>query len=368
MVQRLSRSDARRVAVRAQLLGHDRPRDALEVVRHLACVQMDLTAHVAPNADLVLWSRLGAAYSPGSLDDLLEARELVEVRGFLRPAEDVALYLAEMSEWPGSEPLEDWQRRLEGWVADNHACRDDVLTRLRSEGPLPARDIPDTCARPWRSSGWTNSKNVQRLLGLMEARGEVAVSSRENRERVWDLASRVYPEVEPLPLAEAAAERDRRRLAALGIARASAAETPGEPNHVGRAGVEAVVEGVRGRWRVDQTLLDASFHGRTALLSPLDRLVFDRKRVSEIFAFDYQLEMYKPPAKRRWGYFALPVLHGDRLVGKVDAHSDLDAGLLRVHAVHWDVEPTAAMRDGVDRELRSLAGLVGVDLARDDGP
>ncbi len=361
----LSRRDARRVAVRAQLLAADRPTDALDVVRHLTCLQMDLTAHVAPNADLVLWSRLGAHYSPDDLDRLLDERDLVEVAGFLRPAEDVALYRAEMEEWPGHEPLTEWERELEGWVALNHACHEDILTRLRAEGPLPAREIPDTCAVPWRSSGWTHHKNVQRMMDLLERRGEVAVSSRENRERNWDLAERVYPEVEPVPLHAAAAERDRRRLAALGIARARVTVPPGEPNHVGEAGVEAVVEGVRGRWRVLPELLDTPFRGRTALLSPLDRLVFDRKRMAELFEFDYQLEMYKPAAKRRWGYFALPVLHGDRLVGKVDATTEQEQGSLRVDAVHWDEPPTAARRGAVLRELRSLARMVGVEATGD---
>jgi uncharacterized protein YcaQ len=361
----LSRTDARRVAVRAQLLASPRPTDALAVVRHLTCLQMDLTAHVAPSADLVLWSRLGDGYSPDDLDDLLDERDLVEVAGFLRPAEDVALYRAEMAEWPGREPLTEWERELEGWVAVNHACHEDILTRLRAEGPLPAREIPDTCAVPWRSSGWTNHKNVQRMMDLLEQRGEVAVSSRENRERNWDLAERVFPEVEPVPFEEAAAERDRRRLAALGIARARVTVPPGEPNHVGEAGVEAVVEGVRGRWRVDPEELDTTFRGRTALLSPLDRLVFDRKRMGELFEFDYQLEMYKPAATRRWGYFALPVLHGDRLVARVDATTDAGRGVLRVDAVHWDDEPTRAQRHGVARELRSLARMTGVEPAGD---
>ena len=102
-----------------------------------------------------------------------------------------------------------------------------------------------------------------------------------------------------------------------------------EPNDVGTVGEVAVVEGLRGQWRVDPAQLDRlgqPFRGRTALLSPLDRLVFDRKRMTELFEFDYQLEMYKPVAKRRWGYWALPILHGDRLVGKVDATADLRRG------------------------------------------
>jgi uncharacterized protein YcaQ len=365
----LTQRDARRVAVTAQLLSDPRPTDALEVFRTLTLVQMDLTAAVAPNADLVLFSRLGQDYRPELLDDLLEERAVVEVDGMLRPAEDVALYRAEFAAWPGPEPLTEWQRQLEGWVEANHACRDDILTRLRSEGPLPARELPDTCALPWRSSGWTNHKNVQRLLDLMAARGEVAVSSRENRERVWDLAERVYPDTEVVPYEEARAERNRRRLRSLGIARAKAAVTAVEPNDVGETGVEVVIDGVRGRWRMDPTLAatledDPSggpFAPRTVLLSPLDRLVFDRKRMADLFGFDYQLEMYKPAAQRRWGYFALPVLHGAELVGKLDARTDLERGVLRVDAMHWDIEPDPALRRSALHEVGALARMIGVE-------
>src|SRR5690606_4991091 len=129
-------------------------------------------------------------------------------------------------------------------------------------------------------------------------------------------------------------------------------------------GEPATVEGLRGTWRVDPVYLEELensddpsevFPGRTVLLSPLDRLVFDRKRMADLFDFDYQLEMYKPAAKRRWGYWALPVLHGDRLVGKVNARADLDAGLLRVHAIHEDGGWPPAIRTAVHREIRALA-------------
>jgi uncharacterized protein YcaQ len=366
MALELSRRDARRVAVQAQLLTLPRPDDIVATVRHLTMVQMDLTAHVAPNADLVLWSRLGRGYSPARLDALLDSRSLVEVGTRIVAGEDLALYRAGFAAWPGPEPRREWQDGLARWVEANHACHADILQTLRSEGPLPARELPDTCAVPWRSSGWTHHKNVVRMLDQMEARGEVAVSSRERGERVWDLAERVYPDGPTMPLEEAEDERDRRRLTALGIARARATEHPLEPNHVGAAGVEATVVGLRGRWRVDPVLLDTPFRGRTAVLSPLDRLLVDRTRMTQLFDFDYQLEMYKPAAKRRWGYFALPVLHGDRLVGKVDATTDHAHAVLRVDAVHWDVEPSPAQREGVRRELRSLARLVGGELAMKD--
>ena len=116
-----------------------------------------------------------------------------------------------------------------------------------------------------------------------------------------------------------------------------------------------MIEGVTGEWRVDPAGLGAEFHGRTAVLSPFDRLVYDRRRALELFDFEYTLEMYKPAHKRRWGYFALPVLHDDRLVGKVDALADRKASTLRVHAIHEDVRFTRAMTRAVHAELEALA-------------
>jgi uncharacterized protein len=242
-------------------------------------------------------------------------------------------------------------------VKANNACREEVLQWLRSEGPLPARELPDTCAVPWRSTGWTNYRNVVRLLDFMEQRGEVAVSGRSrqsSRERLWDLADRVYPDDAVVPAEEARIQRDKRRLAALGIARAKGPECPVEPLDVGNAGESAVIEGVRGKWQVDPAQLGQTFRGRAALLSPLDRLVVDRKRLAEIFEFDYQLEMYKPAAKRRWGYYALPILYGDRLVGKLDAAADQHAGVLWINAIHQDAPFTKPMKTAIDREIAEL--------------
>jgi uncharacterized protein YcaQ len=134
-----------------------------------------------------------------------------------------------------------------------------------------------------------------------------------------------------------------------------------EPIHVGDAGGPAVVEGVKGEWRVDPRYLDGDFRGRTALLSPFDRLVHDRVRTEELFQFEYTLEMYKPAAKRRWGYFALPILHGDRLVGKLDAIADRKASVLRVNAIHEDVPFTGTITSAVRKEIRDLAGWLGLD-------
>jgi uncharacterized protein len=362
-VHELSRTDARRIAVRAQLLDGTRPAGLADVVRHLTLLQIDPTATIAPNADLVAWSRLGSGYSPAELDSALQARTLLELQAMIRPGEDLALYQAEMAEWPGRGQLRDWQQYRLDWVRANDACRQDILGRLTAAGPLTSRDLPDTCQVPWKSTGWTNNRNVGRLLDFMVERGEVAVAGRKGRERLWDLAARVYPDDPVVPAQEALRIRNQRRLRALGIARARGPECPVEPLDVGEVGEPAVVEGVKGTWRVDPSWLGQPFSGRAALLSPFDRLIHDRKRTVELFGFDYQLEMYKPAAKRRWGYFALPILYQDRLVGKLDATADHTVGVLRIDAVHQDVPFSKTMTAAVDGQIKDLARWLGLDLA-----
>jgi uncharacterized protein YcaQ len=215
---------------------------------------------------------------------------------------------------------------------------------------------------PWRSTGWNNNRNVPLLLEMMEMRGEVAVCGRDGRDRLWDLASRIHPDDPPVPADEAARTRNARRLAALGLARAHATECPVDANHVGDVGEPAVVEGIKGTWRVDPAQLGQPFAGRAALLSPLDRLVYDRKRMVELFEFNYALEMYKPVAKRQWGYYALPILYGDRLIGKVDATSDRKLGVLRVDAIHEDAPFNKTTTAAVDREINDLAQFLQLDL------
>ena len=361
-VHELTRRDARRIAIHAQLLDAQRPTELLEAVRHLGLLQADPTSAVAPSAELVAWSRLGLAYRLGDLEAAVADGSLVELEGMLRPAEDISLYRAEMAAWPGPGEARDWREGQRDWVEANDDCRRDILEKLYDDGPLPSRELPDTTVLPWESSGWNKDRNLRMLLGLMVRRGEVAAAGHEGRERLWDLAERVYPDDPIVPLDEALRIRATRRLRSLGVARARAAQTQVEPLDVGDAGEPAEIEGLRGRWRVDPTYLDQPFEGRAALLSPLDRLVFDRKRMADLFEFDYQLEMYKPAAKRRWGYWAMPILYDDQLIGKLDATADRDAGVLVVTAIHQDVAFTPGVAAAVDAEIEDLARCLGLEL------
>jgi uncharacterized protein len=353
---RLSRAEARRIAVGAQLLDARRPTDLLAVVEQLGFLQIDPTAAIAPAADLVAWTRLGAAYRPDQLKGALEVdRTLFERDALVRPIADVGLYLAGASDWP------PWER-TRAWLRDNDSFRRELLERLAESGPLTSRDIPDTSAVSWASTGWTNNRNVTQMLEILMMRGEVAIAGRAGRERLWDLPERVYPADVHVPTVEEAERiKNERRLRSLGIARAKGTKMPIEPVHVGEVGVPATVDGVSGEWRVDPDALDRDFEGRTALLSPFDRLAYDRVRAQELFDFEYVLEMYKPKDQRRWGYFALPVLHEDRLVGKVDATADRKRSVLDVHAIHEDVKFTRAIKTAVDAELEALASWLGLE-------
>jgi hypothetical protein len=348
--------EARRIAVRAQLLDSPRPTDLVEVVQRLNLLQIDPTAAIAPSADLVAWSRIGCSYRPEQLRKALEDdRTLFEQNAMIRPMADLGLFLAGMAASPARE-------RPRRWLEDNESFRRDVLERLGGAGPLLSRDIPDTSVVPWGSTGWTNDRNVTQMLEFLMMRGEVAIAGRRGRQRLWDLAERVYPDVREIPAEEASRIRDERRLQSLGIARDKAQAVPLEPHGVGVVGEPAIVEGLPGVWRVDPKALGQPFSGRTALLSPFDRLVHNRVRAAELFAFEYVLEMYKPQAQRRWGYFALPVLHHDRLVGKLDAKADRKHGVLQVHAIHEDVPFDPATKSAVHAEIEDLASWLGLEI------
>jgi hypothetical protein len=360
-LRRLTREQACRIAIRAQLLDANRPRDLLSTTEQLMFLQLDPTAVIAPSADFIAWSRLGAAHDPAKLKRATEVdRTLFEHLAqpsptepgiaMVRPMSDLGLYLAYMADWPNRSGSN------REWVKVNDAFRRNILDLLGASGPLMSRDIPDTSAVPWASSGWTNDRNVTQMLQILVARGEVAIAGRRGKQRLWDLAERVYPvDVVVVGADEANRIVAERRLRSLGIAR---------PKIVGEAGEPVEVEDTTGEWRVDPTVTADDFVGRTAILSPFDRLIHNRPRAIELFDFDYILEMYKPKPQRRWGYFALPVLHVDRLVGKVDATADRNTSSLQVHGVHYDVRATRAMIKAIHTELGALADWLGLETVQ----
>jgi uncharacterized protein YcaQ len=310
----------------------------------------------------VLWSRLGNAYDPRDLGHGLERDgTLFELDLLVRPMEDLPLFRAEMALWPDAESTARW-------LDDNEEFRADVLDVLDVDGPLVSGAIPDTSIVSWPSSGWNNNRNVMMMLQCLMMRGEIAVAGRRGRDRLWDLAERVYHADTPtVPIDEARRIRNERRLRSQGVVSERTPNLPVETTRVGDAGEPARIEGLAGTWRVDTDALNGKFEPRTALLSPFDGLIRDRRRMKDLFEFDYALEMYKPAAKRRWGYYALPILHGDRLVGKVDAAADRERGVLVVNTIHRDRRFDSSTEDAVQSELASLAEWLGMRLVHQRG-
>lgn len=342
--------------MRAQLLDADRPGDVVEVAEQLTYIKIDPTATIAPCEHTVLWSRIGWSYEPGQLRKVVERdRLLFEFDGAFRPMSLLPLLMPGMRRWPQRESSRQW-------LEANAGFRADVLTRLRAEGPLLAADIPDTAQVSRPPDGWSGTNQVPHMLDFLHRQGEVAIAGREGRHRRWDLAERVYPRGQSL-LDDADAERllQERRLQAAGIARphwwwSGVGEDTGEP---------AVVEGSTLKYRVDpQALaaLDDDAGGRVAFLNPYDSLLFDRKRLEDLFAFTYVLEQFKPKPQRRYGYFAHPILLGDRFIGMLDAEVDRTRETLTVGAVHEFLPFEPEETEMVRAEIADLAEWLGVSV------
>jgi len=323
----VSLAQARRIAIRAQLLDGSAT-SVLETVRRLGSLQLDPTARVAPTQFLVLWSRLGQ-YDRNELQRLLDERELFEWIAFVYPKEALPALLSRMHRWPPGNGL--WPSRVGEWLRANAAFKRYVLRELERNGPMLSRQFEDRAKVRWPSSGWTGDRNVGRMLEFLCARGEIATVGRDGKQRLWDLAPRWYGDVEPLPHAEADAYFAEARFRALGV------------------------ELRRGHLVAHPDADDRPVR-RTTLLSPFDRLIHDRARTEALYDFHYRIEIYVPKAERKYGYFVLPVLHRDRLVGRIDPEVDRKRGVLRINAVHWENDPIE-----LERPVRSLARFLGVD-------
>ncbi len=298
--------EARRIAVRAQGLDGS-ARGVLDTVRRLGFLQLDPISSVAPPQHLVLWSRL-VPFDTATLERLLwTERKLVEWRAFVYPSEDLPILKALMRR--RDRPMD---RRRREWLKEHAAFRRYVLRELRDRGPLLSREIEDAPGHRREDHRWWGQRKMGLMLECLSVRGEVAVVGRRGKQRVWDLAERWYPETERLPLAKAVRLFEEKRFRALGVR----------------------LE--RGRLVAHAEAEDGPVPERTTFVSPFDRLVHDRDRTEALWGFFYRLEMYVPRAKREYGYYVLPILHGDRLVGRIEPVFDRKTRELDVKGVWWE--------------------------------
>jgi uncharacterized protein YcaQ len=353
VVHQLTRDDARRIAVRANLLDANRPGDVVGIAEQLTAVKIDPTATIAPAEHTILWSRMGSVYEPLQLSKAVESdRLLFEFDGAFRPMSLLPLMLPAMRRWPQRASTKEW-------LAANDRFRTDVLARLRADGPLLSSEIPDTAEVTRPPDGWYGSNQVVHMLDFLQRQGQVAIVGRAGRSRRWDLAERVYPNDLPdLDPDEAERALQDRRLQAAGIAKQKSPWTP-----IGEVGEPAVVEGSKWKWRVDPealAALDEDEGGRVAFLSPYDGMLFDRPRLIELFQFEYVLEQFKPKPQRKYGFFAHPILMGDRFVGMLDAEVDREHEKLVVNAVHEFLPFDPEEHEMVRAEIADLGEWLGV--------
>ena len=368
---------ARRLAIVKQRLGRDRASATAagikDVARSIRCIQVDPIRAVERTQYLVLHSRLGS-YDPEVFDRLVwEERFFFHYwahAASLVLTEDLPIFKHRMRHW--IDPNSVWDGRVATWMEDNRSLRTHVLRQLKRHGALRVRDLEDRSVKSWGSTGWNAARNVDRMLEFLWAQGKTMVVGRVGLERVWGLASEWLPPVEPserLTLRQATELAVEHSLRALGVAtprqirahftRDGYPELPKVLASMERKGVitPVSVEGMKGKWfihRDDVSVLDdldEASTPRTVLLSPFDNLICDRARTEALWDFRYRIEIYVPRDQRVYGYYALPILHGDGLIGRVDATTDRKRNVLRVDAIH--------MEDSAPRSRDTGAAIVG---------
>jgi uncharacterized protein YcaQ len=378
----LSPALARRLFITKQRLAGPTPPNTPEamlgLIRDLGCVQIDPINVVARTHQLVLFSRLGQ-YSPAHLDQLLwRDHALFEYWAHCASivlTEDFPLHAPMMRAYP-------WSDRTRAWIKQNAKLKRYVLAELRRAGPLPSRALTEDGIHPedWVSTGWTSGRNISRMLDFLWIGGKIMVAGREGIQKLWDLSERVLPEWTPR---EKFSEREVTRRAALRALRALGVATPTHIAHHflrGRyaelpkvlkelekeeriRGIE--IEGWKGQWYLSAedhlllTHLPTTWQPRTVLLSPFDNLICDRARTRQFFDFDFTIEIYVPPAKRKFGYYVLPILHGDEIIGRLDPTFDREANVLRVNAAYAEADAPKNAGRAVAGAVQDLAAFLG---------
>lgn len=361
-ITELSQREARAVMLAAQGLlrpprAAAKKTDVLRVIRRMGALQIDTIHVVARSPYLVLWSRLGD-YEPRWLDELLAEGKLFEYwshEACFLPIEDYPLYRPRML---NAETL-GWKYPKK-WVKAHQKEINWLKDFIEKRGAVRSADF---ARKDGKAGGWWEWKTEKRALETLFTAGELMIARRINFQRVYDLRQRVLPRWDDSRLPSA--EDVRRELAlkavrALGVARArwvadyfrtNMRETLAAVGALTEKGalLRAEVEGWKEQGFVhpdNLKLVKSARAGslkmeRTTLLSPFDPVVWDRARARLMFDFDYRLECYTPAPKRRYGYFTLPILHRDQLIGRLDPKAHRAEGVFEVKSLHLEPGVTA---------------------------
>src|SRR5215213_4992202 len=349
--------------------------DVLDTIRRIGVLQIDSISVVARSPYLVLWSRIGA-YDPVWLDELLAEGELFEYWSHAAcfiPIDDYGLYRRLML---GKTD------KTRAWMEAHPDALERVMGRIRQDGPVRSAEFARTDGK---AGGWWEWKPEKRALEHLFAAGELMISRRENFHRVYDLRERVLANALPdWEDALAPNEQEVRRALALKAVRALGVavarwvpdyfrmpkkdvagllEELADEGLLLRAGIEDEQAYVHpDNARVAEKILSGGAQSSvTTLLSPFDPVVWGRVGALELFGFDYKIEVYTPAARRRYGYYSLPILHNGALVGRLDAKAHRKENFFEVKAIH--LEPDTPVNDdlvsGLADALRDCAGWHG---------
>jgi hypothetical protein len=387
----LSLEAVRKLAlVKQHLAGQPPANDAagiLALVRDLGCVQLDPISAVARSHQIVVWSRVGH-YQLDHIDQLLwRDRSLFEYwahAASIVPTADYAIHQHLMRRYATDEATGQVSQRYANWLVENQGLKRHILQQIKKHGPLPSRDLEaeNKVSAGWYSTGWTSGRDVSQMLDYLWTKGQIMVAGRSGIQKLWDLTERCLPDWTPhetLTARQLTYRAAQTAVKALGVAspqqikrhyvRGRYEDVPQVMKQLVRDGrLEPVhVADQKGEWFIhtdDVPLLDqleAVDISRTTLLSPFDNLICDRARTMQLFNFDFRIEIYTPQAKRKFGYYVLPILHGDRLIGRIDPKFDREYGRLHIHAVHAEADApldraTARSVRGVIENLASFLG------------
>jgi uncharacterized protein YcaQ len=324
--------EARRIAVRAQALDGSAG-DVLSTVRRLGFLQIDVVQPVERPQHLVLFSRLGPSYDRAELDRLLwEERALFEFDAFIYPIEELPLVRARIRRFR-RERRTKGQRWVAEFLREHAAFKRYVLREIEQHGPLLSRDLEDRSKGERERHRWWGARKVGLMLLCLHVYGEITVVGRQGQQRLWDLTSRWWPDTGTMPVRQADAIREERQLRTQGVRL------------------------VKGEWVAHPDAEDGSVSDRAVLLSPFDRLVYDRARAEALWGFRYRLEMFVPQAKREYGYYVLPLLVGDEIVGRAEPRFDRKTGTLELLGAWGDTSR-------LDEAMGELAAWLGAATIR----
>ncbi len=390
-MQSITLTEARRLAVAAQCLAGPRlpatQEGIIEFFQQLNCLQIDPIRAVERTQLLALWSRLGP-FDPSLLDDLQQKRQIIEAWAHCASfilTQDYPLF----RRWIGRAYTNSsaWSQRVRAWMEANSTLQEHIIERLRTNGPLPSKAFTDLAVVPWQSPGWTSGGTVSRMLDFLDRSGIVMSVGRRGNQKLWHLRDEWLPEwAEQEPLAEEAVVRlsCQRSLKALGVANQKQINNHFMRNmypNLRQRLAELVAEGVvlpaqivvesepwPGDWYIHRESLPllasirtGDWQPRTVFLSPFDNLICDRERTERLFDFRYRIEIYVPKAKRQYGYYVLPLLHGDHFIGRMDSRMDRKEGTYHIHALYPQQDTHVSARSGTElaQSLLELAQFIG---------